>query len=320
MHRSPALLCALVLVAATACTTQQDRATTAAQQEPVGSPTPYAPDLDGEDAAAPLTPADLEVGLSELVDYLTTMDAFWYHELWTDLFWGAVDDTCPSLRVHNGMDYWNDRCTAASGVEFRGWTIGFRDGGFEEFPGQTLVNFDWLSGHAVLLLPDGNILENFGDVEHQRRRFEGPGGTTEVWEGFVYGDFYYSGDNAEGTWLQEPVTNETYFRYEDHPAGHRAVALSAELAFLSGPVVAVRLEEFLFSDDPAYCDLEPEGEARLRDREGRWVTVVWDAASKDDPACDGCGLATSADGEVVGEVCADFSPLLAWTGANPWRP
>lgn len=282
-----------------------------------GPPSAYTPELAEDDAGQAATPAELEEGLAEVVAYLDTLDPLPWHDLWDAVFWGERSADCPELQEHNGMDYWNDRCTTEAGVQYRGWTLQERGGGWTSGDGVTMNTFAWLSGHAVLTLADGTVLENFGDNMYQHAIEERGGGTVEVWQGFVYGDFFYSGADAASGWMQGPVTNETYYRYELQPDGSRTAMLDGALAWFDGPVVAARLTDVVMSNSRSACTTEPVGEVRLRDRSGAWTTVVFDGYREGDPTCDGCGVATR-DGEDLGAVCADFTPLIDWTGARPW--
>jgi hypothetical protein len=280
-------------------------------------PSAYEPDLPDQGAEDGLDVDQLSLGLDGIIIYLHHLDPLPWHEIWDDEFWGNASDDCPELQLHNGMHYWNDRCTSASGAEYRGWSLNLRGGDWDEGPGVYMRTFAWLSGHAVITLPDGVVLENFGDVMYQHVDEDRGGATIEAFQGFVYGDFSFSGPAGEGDWMQAPVTNETYFRYELQPDGSHAALLDGALAWFDGPVVAARLEDLRLTDSPGACPHEPTGDILLRDTEGGWTTVAFGAPSPADPACDGCGDATRG-GEDLGVVCADFSPLLAWPDGRPW--
>lgn len=275
---------------------------------PVTDPTRWAA-ADGEtEARVPLTPAELEEGLAEVIAYLHRLDPLTQHEAWTEVFRGNAEaDGCPDLGLHNGQDYWNDDCTTAAGAQFNGWMLNFRQGGWDE--GTVHVNqYNWLSGHAFVAPPDGTLLQSFGDVELLLG--EDAAGWA-IYSGFVYGDFSWDDPAAVGTWLQEDESNETYFRYEDHGSWQSA-SIDAAITYFEGPVLAARLEALTLDDAPDSCAAEPVGRVRLRDTTGFWVNLDFG----DD--CDGCTEAT-LDGASLGTVCADFSPLVDWQ-EWPWVP
>ena len=315
MRRVPSI--AALFFAACAGDAASDAAAPAAGDAAAVDPSAYVPDLPAAAAEDGLDADQLGVGLDGIITYLHHLDPLPWHEIWDDTFWGNASADCPVMQLHNGMHYWNDRCTSATGAEYRGWSLNLRGGGWEEGPGVTMRTFAWLSGHAVITLPDGDVLENFGDVMYQHVNEERSGGTLEAFQGFVYGDFSFTGAAGEGGWMQAPVTNETYYRYEHHPDGSRAALIGGALAWFDGPVVAARLEDLTLADGPGACPLEPTGDILLRDNAGGWTTVAFGAPGPTDPTCDGCGDAARA-GVDLGLVCADFSPLLAWPDGRPW--
>ncbi len=309
---------ALVLLAACQAQAPAD-AGGAAAVDRISQPSAYVPDSASTQAPTALDAAQLAEGTQELVAYLHRQDPLFYHDIWTLQFWSNQGGDCPLMQEHNGQDYWNDRCTAPNGTEYVGWTLNLRGGRWTE-PESNLymAEFSWLSGHAVLRFPDGRLLQNFGDVMYQEVEESSPEGVVHAFQGFVYGDFLYSGDEATGTWVQEPVTSEIYYRYATLPGGSQVVELHGAIGRLPGPVAAARLENLRLSNGPRDCALEPSGSLRLRGPDGDWTTVSFGAPGPDDAACDGCGDALRED-EEVGLVCADFSPLLSWPGGHPWE-
>ena len=105
--------------------------------------------------------------------------------------------------------------------------------------------------------------------------------------------------------------------------------LHASLVALSTPAFDGLGEQFTFRVDPAQshvryeiesslgtCTLEPAGWVWAMDTAYTTYEVRFDDVGPDDPACDGCGAAT-AQGEDMGTVCIDVSPLLSWE-ERPW--
>ncbi len=297
------------LVGTIACSVDAEQA----QDDATGPPTPYQPQLSLDEEGAPLAPEALEEGLTEIIAYLVRQDPLLQHEAWTEVFWGnAEDGVCPIVGDHNGQDYWREDCTTSAGARFNGWSLNFREGGWIDEQGMEVQQYNWLSGHATIELPDGSRLQNFGDVELLIAR----GPDYDLLEGFVFGDFSWDDPSADGSWLQEEISGEIYFRFEDH-GSHRTAGYEGGLTFLTGPVLAGRLEGLYLDGAPGACALEPQGRVRLRDAQGGWVEVDLGAGGAAEADCDGCGVA-SQDGAELGPVCADWTPFLSWSGW-PWQ-
>lgn len=275
-------------------------------------PTAWDPGLTETARTEPLSTAELEEGLAEALAYLHRQDPLFHHEAWTEVFWdNAETESCPVLGEHNGQDYWRDDCTTSGGARFNGWTLNFRRGGWMHDEGMRVVQYNWLSGHAYIVTPAGVHLQNFGDIELML----GDAGDWNYMGGFVFGDFAWQDDRAVDTWLQEPVSTEIYFEFYDHGA-YQSAWYDGGMTYLLGPVLAARFEEIVMDDAPGSCAREPSGGVRLRDHAGLWVDVAYGATGEDDAACDGCGDA-SFEGAALGQVCADWTPLVTWEGW-PW--
>jgi hypothetical protein len=273
------------------------------------SPSPWDPDLQVADPAPPLTVEQLQEGLAEGLDYLARLDPSLHHDIWYDVFLANVEDgICPEITLHNGMDHWNADCWSSDGAHFNGWNLRFRRGGWREGD-LDILDYAWLTGHSFIEDPSGERVENFGDMELQVARTTA--GSLRV-DGFVFGDFSWTGDEATGTYLQEETSNETYFWFEDR-GDWQSARYEAAINWLNGPAIALRLENVAISEAPGSCPLEPTGTIRLRDREGRWYDIVY--GSSPEELCDGCGILTDETGE--SEFCADFSSLVDWEGW-PW--
>jgi hypothetical protein len=299
MKRPAALLLAAIFPA---CEAEEANSVVATTRAP--EPTPYTPDVAGDETGDGLSELELEQGLDEAIAYLHRLDARMYHDIWTDQFWTHADDLCPSIQEHNGMDYWNDRCTSRDGTEFRGWILNFRGFEWQYEPGVWMVEFAWLSGHAVLTFADGSTLSNFGDVMYQHSQLNDG---KVSWQGQVFGDFWFTGPDGVDTWVQAETTNVTDFHYTLAPGGRRTAWFNADMAWFEGPVAAVRLEDVFLSEEDEGCAAEPLGRVRVRDEDGRWYEVTFDPET----TCDGCGTA-SLNGQELGQVCIDTAPLFDW--------
>ncbi|MCB9762291.1 MAG: hypothetical protein H6739_21000 [Alphaproteobacteria bacterium] len=287
-------------------------------EDPVPDPVvPDAYDVDAEvpDPGAPLTPDQLAEGLDRVVAQVLRTDPSLMHDTWAGLMFEHADPDCPTVVEHNGQDHWReDGCVTDDGTTFQGWSLYFRL--FQ--PQMTTeplhyLSVGWLSGQATITTAAGVELINYGDVLHER--YLDPD-DQETDAGFVFGDFWFSGLDGQGTWLQDGVTMEMYFTLVDHHAQARSTALDLQMAYLPDPVPAAIFEDFLLTDEAGACGLEPDGRVWARDDAGRWYEVIFEGAAATGDACDGCGEAWLND-QSVGEVCVDWTPLLFTWSREP---
>ena len=240
----------------------------------------------------------------------------------------VFDDACPeeqlvSMEAESTVISWaTEGCTTAAGLEIHG------AGHLERF---TTVEGERSSEGAVLYAEagtmrlsaaDGRFLETNGHLYLERGT--SPDGTDSYFE--VGGDHSADDATAATSPLLDPAVRVQGFLFGYDGGGYQALGGAGTV---SGPALGSALA-FQFSDMlvvPQACATEPVATFSIRDGEGFWHDIVFDAATlvdgedpQFDPAvCDGCGTYLAA-GTVLVDACISASQvasLMEWEGA-PW--
>ncbi len=225
-----------------------------------------------------------------------------------DAMLAQTDSDCP--RWFNNPDglYWADSCTSEQGVAFEGFATSIPRNDTEPDPygnlfvGRQIHCEGTLSDGDTQLSCVGGINELTGvdsnghDVFYSYSR---PYVLTE------FGTVSHFPD-AE-MWAVNAPTYKAMF--------YNGVQLVRDQNTDGGAhqvLGAVEFGEQTFSN--VDCQVEPNGTQHIQ-VEGQWIYVEWHGGQLDTPErCDGCGEAY-AQGEPIGQVCADFSSWLSWTSS-----
>lgn len=240
------------------------------------------------------------------------------------------DPMCPTRTAYEAPDTempssyhtWSADCTTEQGATFFGYAEDVRQTTLDEEG--WLIDSRYVYGAAQASTAEGHTLGidgYFTLVEATK--------STEV-EGVLYdevqlqkglfGGVTWNGPGLEGTWLGRglEVAGSAY-TYEG--GGSRFLSVEGTVSGMAGPVLALATQGFGLANWRGPCAAEPTGTISVRDVDGGWYDVVFDAPSfeeeePDTSTCDGCG-SLWFEGARVGEVCVDLSSMLAWEG-RPW--
>lgn len=231
----------------------------------------------------------------------------------------GADATCPTFYETDTSRYWSDVCTAESGTRFDGGGGLYEDTSAAD--GARYVTTTVLS-EGTIRPPDAAALTLDGQVTVSRA--DADDGSYVTHSSLVYGTFTL--DDGGPDWLRSGLEAQLVVSGQYQPAsGGRAGYLDGGLFAMEGAFPDVLFDGLLLVDAAAggACPTEPGGVITVKDAEtGDWWDITFDgAASLDgavvDPArCDGCGE-VRLYGELLGEVCLDFSALTNW-GEAPW--
>ncbi|MCA9709176.1 MAG: hypothetical protein KDK70_25250, partial [Myxococcales bacterium] len=220
------------------------------------------------------------------------------------------------------VTWFSEGCTTSGGLEIRG---GGRLEHFSRVEGDrtatgAALSTDGFSMH--LAHADGRSFEMTGYLYYERGTSSE--GTDSVFE--VSGSIAADPETAAASPLLDASVSAQGFLFSFSSGAY--VALGGNGA-VSGPVLG-QARAFQFSDLlllPAGCAREPAGTLSVRDDEGFWHDIVFDAAILaedeepmfDQALCDGCGAYVAA-GQVLGEACvaqAELQALMQWE-QYPW--
>lgn len=286
------------------------------------SSTPYVYEDDGEEGTL-LSLEDMQASVAEAIDVVLHIDP---KPLW-EIYEGArgeSDGDCPyyypEYYTTYGYWYWYDTCTTDGGSRFAG------NGRSYVYLNDRVstYNYDWRSyfyGSATVTTADGHVFVGAGYSSAYEALNDN--GYYYYYQN-TYGDFRWDGPEAAGTWLADDLGVATVLSASRHPVNGVAISIQSSLAGLRGPANAAVLDGvYMYSElRGSPCPIEPSGTISLRDANGSWVDLEFQgpdagATAMFPPDCDGCGQAYFR-GELLGEVCPDFSKLLEWED-RPWR-
>lgn len=275
-----------------------------------GNTGPYLSDT-GQEPAPEVDTLALGQAITDAVGQAIQVQAVPVIEAYIDLA-EDMDADCPSWYNADGIDYWYDSCTSSAGTSFDGYVYALPYDGYVDEDG-TVYDGVQLYGLARIVTQEG-------------RSFEAGGGAAALSGltvagarvSYSYLESGFQDSAAEGTWLDGSMDPAlTVWASWDPASTGNYILVDGVLNGLDGAIEALVLDEVSMGNEAAWgCELEPTATVSALDREGNWVDVVFEAADKDDPLCDGCG-AGFVGGLSIGEVCADFSALVDWQG-SPW--
>jgi hypothetical protein len=232
----------------------------------------------------------------------------------------AAEPGCPDWYEVDGNTFWYAYCSTSTGTSFDGYGFYTVYDGVDAFGDGNLWELTAISGSATVRDNAGHTLHIGGDL------YDGTGLSTDgarLWVSQVAGAFLWDGPGSEGSWLAQggsPSLLLYAIQYELDGQAYNYLYETGAIAGLAGGSAALQLNDVSMAHTALgyACAAEPMGTLSVRDSSGHWWEIRFDLDDRGRLTgdCDGCGGVF--DGETyVGEVCADFSPMLDWE-RNPW--
>lgn len=311
-------------------------------EDPVDDPTDYVHDI--ETVAPALSLSQIEAGIAEAIWTVQSIDPAPLHAVYlgaqtngaaTPTELSSLEDTgdiyaargCPAYDWdyywENKRDYWRDACTVSEGGSFSGYAYSYDHGSYTDWSDTyNYAGYAYYSGSAKVVDGFGHTFIGAGSSSYYER--ERTSTLDWTYSQSVNGNFRTDNPLYADTWLAKDI-NVSLYLYATKVAetGAVYVDLSASISGLEGTVNAVRFEETLLYSESlgSMCELEPSGKISLRGPEGNWYEAEfhgpkYSGAGAFPPDCDSCGPVYFR-GQLLGEVCPDFSGLREWD--RPWR-
>lgn len=295
------------------------------------TPLPYVADDDEDPREPALAVDDLGPAMIDALATIVGTDPTRIGAAY-DALWAGADGACPDADVVDDgagtiTTRWQayESCTAAGGVAFAGAAYVQRFSDVVRADGRTESGFLISSegGSFSVAAPDGRhlTLSGYFDVRESTNA-AGAVGTGRYLAGELQADATTAGDDP---WLAGVMRGELgVYTYAD-PGGYQGAYLGGAVS-LEGDVTAVALDEAAVEANGG-CDEEPAGVVSIRDANGVWHDVIFDARPPEDAEdeewdealCDGCG-SLFVSGREDGTACVDGDDLavvMDWTG-RPW--
>ena len=303
------------------------------EDDPVeDDPSEYVSEI--EEIEPVLTLAEVEAGISLAIDAVQAIDPAPLHALYLQVQ-SDGDSSCPHYDEEYALDYpdreyWRDACVVTAGASFSGYAYSYDFGSYiDSSETYDYTGYAYYNGSAKVVDGQGYTFMGAGySSYYERLRIDG--GYSQFYNSLV-GNFRSDNPIYADTWLARDLNISLYVygtRYEEDGYGSidgsASVYYNASMSGIEGDINAVRLDEvYIYPEtEGSMCDLEPAGAISLRDEAGNWYEVEFDGpkysgAGAFPPDCDGCGRVYFR-GELLGEVCPDFSAIQHWE-ARPWQ-
>lgn len=281
-------------------------------------------DAPGRDAPPePLTLAEIEAAIPVALSEVFYADPRLIFAAQDEMMGQVEDSSCPAYNDYNyyyyGLYAWKDSCETEGGgvhgfAEFR------HDRNFQ-YGGGDVWEYGVFGGDAQYDRGDGQTYNMAGfalwnDVDY---------GSYHYWQAQIAGTFQWRGEEWADTWLADRRSFYSNVQAYYYDIDAMYISIDGGVGGMEGRVNTVNFDNLLWynEDYGATCWDEPGGVIAVRDDGGRWYQVVFDGhtfvgAGVFPPLCDGCGE-VFLDGNSMGTVCPDLSPLYNWGAEGPWR-
>gem|GEM_PF-1266104 len=283
------------------------------KEEEEDLPSEYSYEPEPNDAE-PLPVEQVEAKLREVVNGVRELNAEPIFAAF-ERSMALASGTCPGGTTSRTKRNWRANCTTPGGTLFDGnmnYTY------YEEGSG---YHGDILSGDGQVQTASGSTFRVAGGALNWWDEQTRYGMQYEEWYSYIAGTFSYDGTGSTGSWTTSGITpNLTMTFGETREADARWGSVGGVMTLSDPDFGAVSYGDLQVWNEAwgAECWAEPQGMIALRGNDGYWYEATFHGGTEDTDLslCDGC-----ADlewrGEVLGEVCVDFSDWLAWSG-NPW--
>ncbi len=290
-----------MLVLLIACT---ETAGTGGLEAPV-IPSAWTYDAPDRELKPALELAEISEALAEAVAMLLWIDPRKPYDAYVDAR-TRFDATCPERSEHNRQDLDLGDCADADGTAFFGYEVSVdMHNAPVDYEGISAWhhNFRFMSGNSHVTDANGFELEAAGSALF--RDYENDDGSRAS-RSMIWGDYSRVGD-PQDDWLDDALGVEVYIDSLRTEAA-KSMAIEGGVTRASGIARAFTFDGLVI--DESVCALEPAGSISVWGQDSRWIGTFFD------DLCDGCGAAFRG-GDALGEVCADFTPLLGWSN-TPW--
>jgi hypothetical protein len=286
---------------------------------------------EAEEPGVKLSLPEIERAIEEAILTVRWIDPGKMHDAY-DNSESYGDEYCPvyddEYLEERDQYHWRDACTVGAGGSFSGyaysnyWGDYTSDNGAYDYAGHA-----YFRGSARVIDGRGNTFIAAGNSSYYERKhyLNGDGTFSQS----MFGNFRSDDPQFYGTWLAEDInvslthTSTQYANHADHLGGGFYIYWDASISGLAGEINAIRLSNiYMYSqNEGSMCEIEPSGSISIRDSEGNWYETEFDGpkyfgAAAFPPDCDSCGRVFWR-GELLGEICPDFSLLTDWE-ERPW--
>jgi hypothetical protein len=284
------------------------------------TPLPYEPDLDVEIAEPSLD--GLAEAISRAAEVAYSFDAAPVVDAY-ELLLASGDEYCPQLYEKAGGSVWYSGCSSTTGTSYSGFGYEYSYVDLEQ--DGTTYNGAQIYGQMTLTDASGHVFHGDGVAMSLVGHIEE--GNGKVFYSAITGAFQWTAAPLD-TWLYDGDSAGITVYAMDYPDyGVRLVTLAGSVQVEEERgIFAVAFDNevgTLIQSDGlgASCTAEPGGVISVRDPDAIWYEVAFDGPTADGSPgdasrCDGCGDVT-AEGELLGSICPDFSTWMSWE-SSPW--
>ena len=312
----------LLLLLSCKPTTPTDTAAASAEDDTAVEPTAW-PTSEADAPVAQLSTEEMAVGITSALAAIYSIDPELLYDA-QDSAATQMSDTCPNALSNGDSENWFGQCDTDDGAQFSG-SVDYTDLGSYSQGRYSYTDYVLWIGTAIVNYSDGNSLWAAGRSEQYIRRNTENSNKEAYHE--IRGNYTWSHPGAQGSWIEKSYGLVLTLEGWQYASGGTAVAINGSITGTEGASSTWKFSDFLLYDqddsgEASSCALEPSGVISAQDADGHWYDVHFhgpgttDAASFP-PDCDGCGQ-LYFHGEVIGDVCPDFSAVLDWDGA-PWK-
>lgn len=284
-----------------------------------------------EEPSAKLSIVEIERAIEQAILTVRWIDPGKMHDAYDDAE-SFGDENCPTYdeeyMEESNRYHWRDACTVGAGGSFSGyaytnyWGDYTSDNGAYDYAGHA-----YFRGSARVIDGRGNTFIAAGSSDYYERKHYMYGDGT--FSQNMSGNFRSDDPKYYGTWLAEDInvsishSSTKYAQHADRVDGGFYIYWDASISGMVDEINAIRMENiYMYSaNEGSMCELEPSGSISIRDSEGNWYETEFDGpkyfgAAAFPPDCDSCGRVFWR-GELLGEICPDFSLLTDWE-ERPW--
>jgi hypothetical protein len=299
------------------------------EEEETADPSEYV--YDEIEPEALLSLDQIEAGIEEAIRITREIDPSLVHDIYESAR-ADGDELCPAYDeeyyTENDRYYWRDACTVSAGASFSGYAYSFYGGEYiDENETYQYDGHGYYNGSSRVIDSRGYTFIGAGYSSYYER--EHITGFDRSFYSSLSGNFRFDDPAYADTWVARDLNvalyhSGTYYADDAYTfGGGFSIYWNSSISGIAGEINSIRLAGvYMYSESAgSMCEIEPAGSIAVRDSAGNWYEAEFDGpkyygAGSFPPDCDSCGPVYWR-GELLGEVCPDFTLLNEWE-VRPW--